>query len=83
MEIIFNESNIRASGNSEEEKNTPDEVVKRFKSSLEKIGNFMSADKVEYKDLNKKEVYIITKGKDRLVLTANGNGFDGGWLGID
>ena len=53
---------------------------------LRKMGEFIGASKVEFKDLGKTEKYIITKsfpdGARTLVLSVSGNQFDGGWMAI-
>ncbi len=83
MEIILDEESIKTSGHPDQPGNTPEELVQRFKAKLEKMGNFMGADKIEHQERHKKEVYIITKGENRLVITAHGGGSDGGWLGVE
>ena len=82
MEIIFDEANVAASGDQKSEGNMPEELIARHKEKLTALGAFMGAEKVEYEDLDKRERYVISKGKEVLTLTVNGNGSDGGWMNI-
>jgi len=80
MEIIFDETNIGASGDPTSKENKPAQKIERFKGKLEKLGKFIGADKIEYQDHGKREMYILTKGEERLTLIIEGNQFDGGYL---
>jgi len=54
---------------------------------LRKMGEFMGASKVEFKELGKNEKYIITKlfpdATKTLVLRVSGNQIDGGWMSVE
>lgn len=81
MEIIFNETTIRSSA--EQMEKDPNEAVESFRKSLEKLGNFIGADKIKYVDRDKGELYTITKGTETLILKVSGTPIDGGWLNIE
>ena len=82
MEIIFDEKRLSKYGDPDDPDNTPEKLVERTRSTLQRFGEFVGADKIEFRDEHKKEVFIITKGDKVITLTAQGDGVDGGWLNI-
>lgn len=80
MEIVFDEANIKASGDPESENNKPEQLVQRYREKLEKLGEFIGADKVEYIDGHKRETYVITKNGETMKLITKSTPLDGGWL---
>jgi hypothetical protein len=50
---------------------------------LRLLGEFAGADTVTYEDKGNGEVYVLTKGDQRITLTVSGNKYDGGFLSID
>jgi len=49
---------------------------------LKMIGEFMDADKVEYKDCDVREEITLRRGRKKLIIIANGNSVDGGWFEV-
>jgi len=83
MKVLFDEGHEASFGVRLSETNSPAMLVKRRRDMLEKLGYFIRADIVEYKDLGKTEIFTITKGAETLVLHVSGNNYDGGWLTIE
>ena len=80
--IIFDRKAVAARATLGNGNNSPEQLIKRRTESLKLLAMLCDADSVEYKDYDKSEEYLITKGKKTYVLDICGNHFDGGWMNI-
>ena len=83
MKVIFDKKKTMSHGDKNDPDNTPKKLVERWRADLTKMGKFMAADSIEFRDEGKSQLYIITKKGKKLTLAAYGNRFDGGYLVID
>lgn len=50
---------------------------------MKKLAAFLECERIEYRDLDMSERYIVTKNGKTIVLEACGNRYDGGFLRIE
>lgn len=59
------------------------EIPENMREPLEKLGEFIGVDSIEYEDLGIGENYILRKDGKVITLYVRGNKFDGGFMTVD